>query len=238
MLNHSQVESLSKKYYKVRWNYYKLRQLSLLQSAMDRYYKLRQLFYYKVRQGLLQITTGITKCDDCYKLRQCKGHLNQWCTLFYIFAQERCSSTLFAFDKRFWQTGVNVFGFFRSRRFDILLVKNWLDSSAVTQSSFRCWKSRCWSAEMGRLICGSCWHRRWEIRRLISERISACLGDGNSWRVWWRRRMARWCDKSLSRRSHRARSLLHGRRSERLLYPLLVRLFQVWGLTAFHVERF
>ena len=101
MLNHSQVESLSKNYYKVRWNYYKLRQLSLLQSAMDRYYKLRQLFYYKVRQGLLQIMTGITKCDDCYKLRQCKGHLNQWCTLFYIFAQERCSSTLFAFDKRF-----------------------------------------------------------------------------------------------------------------------------------------
>ena len=180
MLNHSQVESLSKNYYKVRWNYYKLRQLSLLQSAMDRYYKLRQLFYYKVRQGLLQIMTGITKFDDCYKLRQCKGHLNQWWTLFYIFAQERCSSTLFAFDKRFWQTGVNVFGFFRSRRFDILLVKNWLDSSAVTQSSFRCWKSRCWSAEMGRLMYGSCWHRRWEIRRLISERISACLGDGNS----------------------------------------------------------
>ena len=63
MLNHSQVASLSQKYYKVRWNYYKLRQLSLLQSAMDRYYKLRQLFYYKVRHGLLQITTGITKCD-------------------------------------------------------------------------------------------------------------------------------------------------------------------------------
>ena len=56
----------------MRWNYYKLRQLSLLQSAMDRYYKLRQLFYYKVRQGLLQIATGITKCDDYYKLRQYK----------------------------------------------------------------------------------------------------------------------------------------------------------------------
>ena len=50
-------------YNKVRWNYYKLRQLSLLQSAMDCYYKLRQLFYYKVRHGLLQIATGITKCD-------------------------------------------------------------------------------------------------------------------------------------------------------------------------------
>ena len=52
-----------KKYYKVRWNYYKLRQLSLLQSAMDCYYKLRQHFYYKVRHSLLQIATGITKCD-------------------------------------------------------------------------------------------------------------------------------------------------------------------------------
>ena len=31
------------------------KQLSLLQSAMDSYYKLRQLFYYKVRHGILQI---------------------------------------------------------------------------------------------------------------------------------------------------------------------------------------
>ena len=31
---------------------------------MDCYYKLRQLFYYKVRHGLLQIATGITKCDE------------------------------------------------------------------------------------------------------------------------------------------------------------------------------
>ena len=57
-------------YYKVRWIYYKLRQLSLLQSAMDCYYKLRHLFYYKVRHGLLQIATAITKCDDYYKLQQ------------------------------------------------------------------------------------------------------------------------------------------------------------------------
>ena len=65
-----EVESLSKNYYKVRWTaitncdsffitkcdtvYYKLRQV--LQSAMD----------------LLQIATGITKCDDYYKLRQYK----------------------------------------------------------------------------------------------------------------------------------------------------------------------
>ena len=58
-----QVESLSKHYYKVRWNDYKLRQLSIFQISMDSYYKLRQLFYYKVRHGLLQIATGITKCD-------------------------------------------------------------------------------------------------------------------------------------------------------------------------------
>ena len=37
---------------------------------MDCYYKMRHLFYYKVRHGLLQIATGITKCDDYYKLRQ------------------------------------------------------------------------------------------------------------------------------------------------------------------------
>ena len=40
------------------------------------YYKLRQLFYYKVRHGLLQVATGITKydgfitnCDRYYKVR-------------------------------------------------------------------------------------------------------------------------------------------------------------------------
>ena len=59
-----------KSYYKVRWNYYKLWQLSLLQGAVDSYYKLRQPFYYKVRHGLLQIATGITKWDDYYKLWQ------------------------------------------------------------------------------------------------------------------------------------------------------------------------
>ena len=35
------------------------------------YYKLRQVGYYKLRQVLLQIATGITNCDDrYYKLRQ------------------------------------------------------------------------------------------------------------------------------------------------------------------------
>ena len=47
----------------MRWNYYKLRQLTLLQSAMDSCHKLRQLFYYKVRHGILPIATCITKCD-------------------------------------------------------------------------------------------------------------------------------------------------------------------------------
>ena len=58
------------------WHYINVEEVSLttlkklLQSAMDSYYKLRQLFFYKVRYGLLQIATGITKCYDYYKLRQ------------------------------------------------------------------------------------------------------------------------------------------------------------------------
>ena len=35
-----------------------------------RWSQVRQLFYYKVRQVLLQSATGITKCDDYYKVRQ------------------------------------------------------------------------------------------------------------------------------------------------------------------------
>ena len=82
MLNHSQVESLSKNYYKVRWTvitncdsffitkcdkvYYKLRQVS--QSAMD----------------LLQIATGITKCDDYYKLRQYR-YQSDWSVYDLVF---------------------------------------------------------------------------------------------------------------------------------------------------------
>ena len=37
---------------------------------MESYYKLRELFCHKVRQGLLQFATGITKCVDHGKLRQ------------------------------------------------------------------------------------------------------------------------------------------------------------------------
>ena len=43
---------------------YKVRQFIFLQSARTCYYKVRQLFYYKVRQVLLQSATGITKCDN------------------------------------------------------------------------------------------------------------------------------------------------------------------------------
>ena len=38
------------------------------------HYKVQQLFHYKVRQVLLQSATGITKCDDYYKVRQNKLH--------------------------------------------------------------------------------------------------------------------------------------------------------------------
>ena len=50
------------------WNYYKLRHLSLLQSAVC--YKLRHLFYYKVRsiyykfRQVLQSAMIITNCDS------------------------------------------------------------------------------------------------------------------------------------------------------------------------------
>ena len=73
----------------MRWNYYKLRQLIV-------YYKVRwtvitncdssfitnyDMVNYKLRQvlqsamDLLQIATGITKCDDYYKLRQYSGSM-------------------------------------------------------------------------------------------------------------------------------------------------------------------
>ena len=53
------------------WRYTNVDEVSLItlktlfQSAMDSCYKFRQLFYYKVRHGLLQIETGITKCNWC-----------------------------------------------------------------------------------------------------------------------------------------------------------------------------
>ena len=53
--------------------YYKVWQLFLLQSTMVCYYKVRQLFYYKVRQVLLQSATGITKCDSTPHPRRPRG---------------------------------------------------------------------------------------------------------------------------------------------------------------------
>ena len=58
------VTSALASFYHLFQVYYKVRQLFLLQSAMVCYYKVRQLFYYKVRQVLLQSATGITKCDN------------------------------------------------------------------------------------------------------------------------------------------------------------------------------
>ena len=34
------------------------------------HYKVRQLFYYKVREVLIQTDNFTTKCDDYYKVRQ------------------------------------------------------------------------------------------------------------------------------------------------------------------------
>ena len=71
-----QETQITKDYYRkafgVWWKYYNLWQLSLLQSVRD-----KQIFlFYKVWQGVLQITTsitiinrrpGITKCDGFIK---------------------------------------------------------------------------------------------------------------------------------------------------------------------------
>ena len=47
-----------------------MRQLYLLQNAIEVYYKLRQVFYYKMRV-LLQNTTAIRNCDHFItKMRQ------------------------------------------------------------------------------------------------------------------------------------------------------------------------
>ena len=90
------VESLSKRYYKVRWNYYKLRQLSLLQSAMDFtncdsffitkcdtvYYKLRQVLQSAMDLSqiaqILQSAMIITNCDSTARLRCLHRRKKNW----------------------------------------------------------------------------------------------------------------------------------------------------------------
>ena len=126
------------------WNYYKLRQLSLLQSAMDSYYKLRQLFYYKVRHSLLQIATGITKCDgfitNCdryykvwwiyYKLRQVLQNAmiitNCDCT---PVSWEICHLVLWKGPK--WLKD-EFYGFINSKKRSIFVIDSYLKDSAFT----------------------------------------------------------------------------------------------------------
>ena len=93
----------------MRWNYYKLRQLSLLQSAMDSYYKLRQLFYYKVRHGLLQIATGITKCDGF--ITNCDRYYKVRWLLQIATVQVLSLSTKKELLGRGWKLNVNLTSF-------------------------------------------------------------------------------------------------------------------------------
>ena len=59
----------------MRWNYYKLR-WTVITNCDSFFIAKCETVYYKLRQvlqsamNLLQIATGITKCDDYYKLRQ------------------------------------------------------------------------------------------------------------------------------------------------------------------------
>ena len=96
----------------MRWNYYKLQQLSLLQSAMDNFYKLRQLFYYKVPHGLLQIATVlqsamnllqiatvlqsamiITNCDSTPSLPQIYSSV--YTNLRHVCKEQSCANLFF-----------------------------------------------------------------------------------------------------------------------------------------------
>ena len=57
------------------WNYINVDRVSwitlkkLLQSAMELLQMATAFSLHEVQHGLLQIATGITKCDDYYKLR-------------------------------------------------------------------------------------------------------------------------------------------------------------------------
>ena len=55
-------------YYKVRWTVITNCDSFFITKCDTVYYKLRQLL--QSAMDLLQIATGITKCDDYYKLRQ------------------------------------------------------------------------------------------------------------------------------------------------------------------------
>ena len=61
-------------YYKVRWTVITNCDSFFITKCDTVYYKLRQVLQSVM--DLLQIATGITKCDDYYKLRQYSGYLN------------------------------------------------------------------------------------------------------------------------------------------------------------------
>ena len=60
---------------------------------MNSYYKLRQLLCYKVQHDLLQIATGITKCDHYYKLYDSTNHslLVRWHVNFCFFSSNQAA---------------------------------------------------------------------------------------------------------------------------------------------------
>ena len=67
-------------YYKVRWNDYKLRQLSLLQSAMDSFFITKcDTVYYKLRQ-VFQSAMIITNWDSSTSPPPPKPFLRVWMT--------------------------------------------------------------------------------------------------------------------------------------------------------------
>ena len=63
-------------YYKVRWTVITNCDSFFITKCDKVYYKLRQVL--QSAMDLLQIATGVTKCDDYYKLRQYRPGLCKW----------------------------------------------------------------------------------------------------------------------------------------------------------------
>ena len=68
-------ESLSKNYYKVQWTVITNCDTFFVTKCDTVYYKLQQVL--QSAMDLLQIATGVTKCDDYYKLRQYSIRLHE-----------------------------------------------------------------------------------------------------------------------------------------------------------------
>ena len=82
---------------------------------MDSYYKLRQLFYYKVRHGLLQVATGITKCDDYYKLQQ---YIQTLLVMWYSAYSLQSLSKIYVpnyWPREFWSPSAQVYRIWQIR---------------------------------------------------------------------------------------------------------------------------